>query len=86
MKANFKKYVSIVLAMCLAMVLVCLVACKGNEHTHETTLGDVANTTLETTTPDKTTTEATTPETPTETVTFPSDEEVDPKQEDVFFE
>ena len=38
------------------------------------------------TTPNTTTPQETTPATPDETVTFPSDGETDPKQEDVFFE
>jgi len=86
MKTNFKKYVSIFLALCLAMALVCLVACKDNKQPEETTPNEVEATTTESTTPKPTTPAETTPATPSETVTFPSDEESDPKQEDVFFE
>ena len=91
MTANFKKYVSIILVLCLAMVLGSLVACKEKEPQTTTPEEQVSTTTPgvttpEVTTPEKTTPEATTPDTPTETVTFPSDEESDPKQEDIFFE
>ncbi len=86
MRTNFKKYVSIFLALCLAMVLVCLAACKDNKNPEQTTPNEVEATTTESTTPEVTTPEATTPATPSETVTFPSDEDNDPKQEDNFFE
>lgn len=87
MRTNFKKYVSIVLALCLAMALVCLVACKDNKNPEVTTPDEITTSDNgHTTTPAPTTPEATTPATPAETVTFPSDEEVDPKQEDVFVE
>ena len=98
MMTNFKKYVSMVLVVCTVIALACLVACNNN-HPQETT---PEATTIETTTEEKTTTpeestpesttpEATTPEqttttAPVVTVTFPSDEDDDPKQEDVFFE
>ena len=85
MRTNFKKYVSIFLALCLAMALVCLVACK--EKNPDETTPEITTTDGEyTTTPAPTTPQETTPATPEETVTFPSDEESDPKQEDVFFE
>ena len=78
MRMNFKKYISIVLVMCLVIALVSLVACKDEKDPKETT--------PVVTTPNTTTPQETTPATPDETVTFPSDGETDPKQEDVFFE
>ena len=89
MNANFKKYVSIALTVCLLMALVSLVACKDKKNPEETTPTEQAVVTTtqqpgdntQTTTPKETT-----PATPTETVTFPSDEDTDPKQEDVFFD
>lgn len=82
MKVNFKKYIGIVLAVCLLMALVTLVACKEKEE--ETQPTTPAQTTPAETTPAETTPPETTPaET---TVAFPSDEENDPKQEDVFFD
>ena len=89
MNANFKKYVSIALTVCLLMALVSLVACKDKKNPEETTPTEqeIVTTTqqpgdnTQTTTPKETT-----PATPTETVTFPSDEDTDPKQEDVFFD
>lgn len=89
MNANFKKYISIFLAMCLLMALVSLVACKDEEDPQETQPSGESQTTTVQTTPtgssDSTTPEVTTTK-PVETVTFPSDEESDPKQEDVFFD
>ena len=87
MNTNFKKYVSIALAVCLLMALVSLAACKDKKNPEEETTveQEVVTTTqqpgdnTQTTTPKETT-----PATPTETVTFPSDEDTDPKQEDVF--
>lgn len=95
MKANFKKYISIVLAVCLLMALVSLVACKDGEEPEDTQpSGDNQTTTEQTTTEQTTPTdtgttppEVTTPEKPAETTpVFPSDEESDPRQEDVFFD
>ncbi len=86
MKANFKKYISIVLAVCLLMALVSLAACKDKEDPQGTQPTEDAKTTPTQTTPTPTTPKETTPEQPTETVTFPSDEDNDPKQEDVFFD
>ncbi len=91
MIANFKKYITIILVVCLVMVLGSLVACKDDEPKTTTPEEQVSTTTPEVTTPEVTTPEATTPEVttppgPTETVTFPSDEDDDPKQEDVFFD
>ncbi len=89
MSSNFKKYVTMVLVVCMVIAVACLAACKNNKHPQETTPNQ---TTSETTTEDKTTTpsattpQQTTPAGPTETVTFPSDEDDDPKQEDVFFD
>lgn len=89
MKANFKKYISIVLTVCLLMALVSLVACKDEEEP-QNTQPDNNQTTPTVTTPTDTGTtppEETTPEKPAETtVTFPSDEESDPRQEDEFFD
>lgn len=81
MKQTFKKYISIVLAVCLLMALVSLAACKDKNPEQTTPSQDVTTTTTDSTTP-----EETTPGKVTETVTFPSDEENDPKQEDVFFD
>ncbi len=89
MSSNFKKCVSMVLVVCMVIALACLVACKDNKQPEQTTPEvPTTETTTEdkTTTPQETTTEVTTPNTPTETVTFPSDEDNDPKQEDNFFE
>lgn len=91
MTANFKKYISIILVVCLAMVLGSLVACKDEEPETTTPEEQISSTTPDETTPEVTTPAATTPATttpagPTETVTFPSDEDDDPKQEDVFFD
>jgi hypothetical protein len=102
MIANFKKYVSMVLVVCMVIALACLVACNNNQPqettpeatTIETTTKEKTTTPEESTpesTPESTTPEATIPEqttttAPTVTVTFPSDEDDDPKQEDVFFD
>ena len=88
MKSNFKKYISIVLAVCFLMALISLAACKDTDEPKQTTpSNDNQTTTVEDgTTPKVTTPKETTPEQPTETVTFPSNEEDDPRQEDVFFE
>lgn len=99
MIANFKKYVSMVLVVCMVIAIACLVGCNNNKHPQETTPEATANetttqekvttpeeTTPEGTTPTETTPEQTTTTAPTVTVTFPSDEDDDPKQEDVFFE
>ena len=107
MIANFKKYVSMVLVVCMVIAIACLVGCNENNHPIKTTpVETTESTTPEETTPEETTPEETTPEnttpegtTPTETtpeqttttaptvtVTFPSDEDDDPKQEDVFFD
>lgn len=91
MNANFKKYASIVLVVCLLATLVSFVACKDKNEPEKTTTAsqpaDVVTTTApQDDKPNNTTPAQTTPAQPTETVTFPSDEEVDPKQEDVFFE
>ncbi len=96
MIANFKKYVSMVLVVCMVIALACLVACN-DKHPQETTpeATTIETTTEEkTTTPEETTPESTTPEETTPestkptgtTVAFPSDEDDDPKQEDSFFE
>ena len=89
MSSNFKKYVSMVLVVCMVIAIACLAACKNNKQPEGTTPEQTtAETTTEekTTTPQATTPQTTTPSTPTETVTFPSDEDNDPKQEDNFFE
>ena len=89
MSSNFKKYVSMVLVVCMVIAIACLVACKDNKPPQETTPGQVTvetTTEAKTTTPQATTPQQTTPSTPAETVTFPSDEDNDPKQEDNFFE
>ena len=90
MNANFKKYISIALVVCLLMALVSLVACKDKNKEEPTQSEPTAeSTTPAQTTPSgsNTTTPAqTTPAQPTETVTLPSDEDDDPKQEDVFFD
>ena len=89
MNANFKKYVSIALAVCLLMALVSLVACKDKKNPEEETTVEqevVTTTVPQNNKPQTTTPKETTPATPTETVTFPSDEDTDPKQEDVFFD
>ena len=92
MKANFKKYISIVLAVCLLMALVSLVACQDKEDPKNTqpSESNQTTTTPEQTTPTDTGTtppEVTTPEKPAETTpVFPSDEDSDPRQEDVFFD
>ncbi len=88
MKQNFKKYISIVLAVCLLMALVSLAACK-DKNPEETTPEQqevVTTTAPQNDKPQTTTPKETTPAQPTETVTFPSDEDDDPKQEDVFFD
>ena len=99
MTANFKKYVSMVLVVCMIIAIACFVGCNNNNPPKETTSETTANetttqekiTTPEETTPEGVEPENTTPEqttttAPTVTVTFPSDEDDDPKQEDVFFE
>ena len=99
MIANFKKYVSMVLVVCMIIAVACFVGCNNNNTPQETTSETTANetttqekiTTPEETTPEGVEPENTTPEqttttAPTVTVTFPSDEDDDPKQEDVFFE
>lgn len=75
MNKNFKKYLSIVLVVCLVLITVSLAACREDEP---------EETTPETTTPTETTPAETTPaET---TVTYPAEGEIDPGQEDVFFD
>ena len=102
MTANFKKYVSMVLVVCMIIAIACFVGCNNNNHPQETTPETTANetttqgkiTTPEETTPENINSESTTPESTTPesttpagtTVAFPSDEDNDPKQEDVFFE
>ena len=89
MNTNFKKYVSIALAVCLLMALVSLAACKNKKNPEEETTVEqevVTTTVPQNNKPQTTTPKETTPATPTETVTFPSDEDTDPKQEDVFFD
>ncbi len=84
---NFKKYAAMVLAVCLVIVLACMSACGDKNNGDETTPAGqdaVTTTTPQTTTPKQTTPKQTTTEGPTETVTFPSDEDNDPFQEDVF--
>ena len=69
-----------VLALCLVLALICLVACKGEDEPQDTTAEDNVTT-------DGQSTAETTSSTPSETVTFPSEEDDnDPKQEDVFFD
>ena len=99
MIANFKKYVSMVLVVCMVIAVVCIAGCGKNKQPQETTpeittketTTEEKTTTPEQTTPESTNPESTTPEqttttAPTVTVTFPSDEDDDPKQEDVFFD
>ena len=88
MKANLKTYISIVLAVCLLMALVSLAACKDKNEPEQTPPAeDTPTTTVEEgTTPKVTLPKETTSAQPTDTVTYPSDEENDPKQEDVFFD
>ena len=89
MSSNFKKYISMVLVVCMVIALACLVACKDNKHPEETTTPAAttpAEMTPAVTTPAQTTPAETTTAGPTETVTFPSDEPDDPKQEDNFFD
>jgi hypothetical protein len=77
MSANFKKYISIVLVLCLVIALVSLVACKDEKNPEETTPA--------VTTPNTTTPAETTPSDPSETTpSYPAEGETDPKQEDVF--
>ena len=76
MSTIFKKYISIVLAMCLVIALVALVACKDEK--------EPADTTPEVTAPANTTPTETAPTTTTPAETTPA--ETDPKQEDVFFD
>ena len=83
MNANFKKYISIALAVCLLMALVSLVACKDKNKEEPTQPEPTAS---NTTPAEETTPAQTTPEETVTTVAFPSDEETDPKKEDVFFE
>lgn len=88
MKSNFKKYLVMVLAVCFVICLACLSACKDNGTETPTTSPDpaVVTTTPETTTPKQTTPQQTTPPGPVETVTFPSEEDSDPKKEDSFID
>ena len=91
MSSNIKKYIVMVLVVCTVIALTCLAACKDNKHPEattpvETTVQQETTTQEEITTPVATTPAETTTPAPTETVTFPSDEDNDPKQEDVFFE
>ena len=83
MNANFKKYISIALAVCLLMALVSLVACKEKNKDEPTQPEPTA---ANTTPAEETTPAQTTPAETVTTVAFPSDEETDPKKEDVFFE
>lgn len=84
MNANFKKYISIALVVCLLMALVSLAACKDKNKEEPTQPEPTA---ADTTPAEEETTPAqTTPEETVTTVAFPSDEETDPKKEDVFFE
>lgn len=86
MNTNFKKMISIALFACLVLCFICLTACKDDEPKETTPEEVVTTTTPEETPTQPTTPEETTPAGPTETVTFPSDEDDDPKQEDVFFD
>jgi hypothetical protein len=77
MSANFKKYISIFLVLCLVVALASLVSCKNKKEPEETTPA--------VTTPNTTTPEETTPSDPSETTpSYPAEGETDPKQEDVF--
>ena len=77
MNVFFQKYVSVILAICLVLVLtVSVIACK-DKNAEQT---NPAETTAEQTTPAETTTKV-----PDETVTSPSEGDDDPKQEDVFY-
>lgn len=88
-KKNLIICAAIGVALAVIITVIILLAGSGNNQPEVTTPLDIPP--QETTTEDKTTTpQATTPQTttpagPTETVTFPSDEPDDPKQEDVFF-
>ena len=87
-KKYWKIYAIILVALVVAItVIILLVGGNDNEDPQETLPNtDSQVTTPATTTPDATTPEVTTPAGPAETVTFPSDEDDDPKQEDNFFE
>ncbi|MBO5930880.1 MAG: hypothetical protein J6Q70_01425 [Clostridia bacterium] len=89
MSSNSKKYIVMVLVVCAVIALTCLSACKDNKQPETTTPNETTaqvetTTKEEITTPEATTPAETTTPAPTETVTFPSDEDNDPKQEDVF--
>lgn len=69
-------YAVVLAAVVFVVVLVVLLGCgNANDEPEETTLGD--------TTPAETTPAQTTP---ADIVTYPSDEESDPKREDIFFD
>ena len=83
MNANFKKYISIALVVCLLMALVSLAACKDKNKDEPSQPEPTAS---NTTPAEETTPAQTTPAETVTTVAFPSDEETDPTKEDVFFE
>ena len=91
-KKYYKIYLPIlfgVVALITVVVIAVSIANNNKTQPEETTPEEQAVVTTtqqpgdntQTTTPKETT-----PATPTETVTFPSDEDTDPKQEDVFFD
>lgn len=87
MKSNFKKYLILALAVVFIIALACLSSCKdGDNETPTTPPAGTTVTTPATTTPKPNTPKETTPAGPTQTVTFPSDEDSDPKKEDSFID
>ena len=84
-KKNLVVYAAIGIVLALVITVIVLLAGNGNTSPNETTPKE---TTIETTPNETTVTtpETTTPAGPTETVTYPSNEDNDPKQEDVFFD
>ncbi len=74
-------YGAVALAIILAVVLVVVLGGGNNPDAEETSCNTPTETTPAETTPAETTTKA-----PEETVTYPSDAEEDPKQEDVFYQ
>lgn len=85
-KRNFKAF-AIVFAVGVVLVATLIALIAGGNKTPEVTTpleSDPAESTSETTV--QTTPQTTTPAGPTETVTYPSNEDDDPKQEDVFFD
>ena len=83
-KKNWKMYAAILVGLAVIITVIVLIVGGGKpDAPAQTTPGE---TTPAVTTPKTTTPAATTPPGPTEPVTFPSDEDNDPKQEDNFFE